>query len=186
MGQYDIALKSMFHAGGRGVLRALGIEGPLQRLDLELPSARERRLDFLAQSRSDALLHIEFQTRKAPRFVLRMLGYYAEILERYAAGPSAAMEIRQILIYLGQDRWTPPASLRHSNLTFRFEVVNVADLEAGPLVESGDLGDAVFALLCRDGTSPAMMRAILARIAEAPPDRCDGATYGYIHPARGA
>jgi hypothetical protein len=168
----------MFRTGGRAFLEQLGIHQPLRPLDLELASVKERRLDFLAELSPDRLLHIEFQSSRAASFVFRMLGYYGEILERVAAERRAGraplplgLEIRQILIYLGQDRWRHADGLDHPNLKFRFETLNVSDVEAGPLVRTGDLGDAVLAILCRGGSSRPMIKAILDRIALAPEEQ---------------
>ena len=47
-------------------------------------------------------------------------------------------------------------------------MINVSDLDPKPLLETGDLGDAVFAVLCGDGSDPDVIKAILNRIMRAP------------------
>ena len=47
-------------------------------------------------------------------------------------------------------------------------VVHTQGLSAWPLLQAGDLGDAVIAVLCADGTRPDVLKTILARIVEAP------------------
>ncbi|WP_284284337.1 hypothetical protein [Mesorhizobium amorphae] len=139
---------------------------------------KERRLDFLAEVAPDRLLHIEFQSGTDYAFTFRMLGYYGEILERLAADRRSRREVapfetevHQVLIYIGNGRWPQPSSLRHPNLSFQFEVVNSVDVDARLLIDRGDMGDAVFAILCREGSSRGMIRAILDRIAQAPPEQ---------------
>ncbi|TIV13668.1 MAG: hypothetical protein E5V95_33315 [Mesorhizobium sp.] len=178
MGQYDITVKHLFRHGGRTLLAHLGIEGRLKPLDTELPSVKERRLDFLAEVNSNQLLHIEFQSSSDAAFAFRMLGYYGEILERLAAdrrssreAPPFETEVRQILIYIGSGRWPKQSLIRHTNLSFIFEVVNAIDVSAASLVQHGDIGDAVFGILCRNGSSRDMVRAILDRIAQAPSEQ---------------
>lgn len=178
MGQYDIAVKHMFRNGGRTLLAKLGVSGPLRHLDTELPSVKERRLDFLAEVAPDRLLHIEFQSGTDYAFTFRMLGYYGEILERLAADRRSRREVapfetevHQILMYIGNGHWPQPSSIRHPNLSFKFEVVNSVDVDSRLLVDRGDMGDAVFAILCREGSSRDMIRTILDRIAQAPPEQ---------------
>src|SRR5437899_4749138 len=74
-------------------------------------------------------------------------------------------------MYIGNGHWPQPSSIRHPNLSFKFEVVNSVDVDSRLLVDRGDMGDAVFAILCREGSSRDMIRTILDRIAQAPPEQ---------------
>src|SRR5438874_1273077 len=84
---------------------------------------------------ADRLLHIEFQSGTDYAFTFRMLGYYGEILERLAADRRSRREVapfetevHQILMYIGNGHWPQPSSIRHPNLSFKFEVVNSVDV----------------------------------------------------------
>ena len=103
----------------------------------------------------------------------RMLGYYSDILSWLSARRDDRVgvlprEIVQKVIHVGAGRWKPETAIRHQNLDFRFEFVDTGTVDAKPLLETGDLGDAVVAVLCADGTNPDVIKAILHKIARAP------------------
>jgi hypothetical protein len=177
MGEYDITLRYVTRIGGRSFLRAMGVEGRLTPIHTDFPNTRSRQVDFLAALErpdgSKTLLHIEFQSAPDPSMAARMLGYYSDILiwlaERKAAGDvEVPQELLQKIVYVGARPWSPATRIEQPGLQFRFEVVNAMALPARPLLQSGDLGDAVVAVLCADGTDPDVVKAILARIAGAP------------------
>ena len=103
----------------------------------------------------------------------RMLEYYCDILawldsrrdDRIGALP---LEIVQTVVYVGAKRWNPKTGISNRNLDFRFEFVIVSMLDARPLLDAGDLADAIIAVLSADGTNPDVIKAILKRIAQAP------------------
>jgi hypothetical protein len=64
--------------------------------------------------------------------------------------------------------WQSGTAICHQNLNFRFELVEASKLRAKPLLETGDLGDAVVAVLTADGTSTDVIKAILGKIMRAP------------------
>ena len=62
-------------------------------------------------------------------------------------------------------------------MEYKCAVVHIRTLSARPLLQAGDLGDAVIAVLCADGTQPDVLKTILARIVEAPAvERADALT----------
>lgn len=177
MGEYDVTLRHVTRIGGRAFLRAMGIEGQLTPVHTDFPNTRSRQVDFLAvldrPDGSKTLLHIEFQSAPDPSMAARMLGYYSDILiwlaeQKPTEGAEIPHEVLQKVVYVGARPWTPAAKIERADLRFRFEVVSAAALPAHPLLQSGDLGDAVLAVLCEDGSSPDVVKAILARIARAP------------------
>jgi len=62
-------------------------------------------------------------------------------------------DIVQKVVYVGAARWQPETAIRHPNLDFRFEYVDASRLGARRCWKSGDLGDAIIAVLCADGTN---------------------------------
>jgi hypothetical protein len=180
MGQYDLTLKHVIRTGAKAFLEAVGPSGKLIPLTTELPSAKDRRVDFLAVlERSDAsrqLLHLELQSAPDPSMSYRMLGYYSDIASWLAdekkAGRHADISHRilQKIIYIGSRSWTPVIRISDDNVEYKCEVVYTRSLPARPLLQAGDLGDAVIAVLCADGTEPDMLKTILTRIVEAPAD----------------
>ncbi len=178
LGEYDITLRHVIRFGGRGFLELMGIEGRLTPLPTDFPNTRYRRVDFLAlQDRPDGskrLVHVELQTAPDGTMPARMLGYYSDILiwlaeeqkaNRHTEVPAG---ILQKVIHIGPRRWSSDRGIRHDNLRFRFDLVDAIKLSSRPLLEKGDLGDAVVSILCADGTKPNVLRTILRRIAQAP------------------
>ena len=176
MGIYDITFKDVFRTGGRTFLRALGVRTAITPLETDMSSVRERRVDFLAELEPDRLLHIEFQANPHGAMGYRMLGYFGNIVERVAEDrklTDAAIErmriqVRQIVVYAGSKPWKAPGPIDLPNLRFTFEFVDMREQEPAPLLRDGDAGDAVLALLCRNGATRDNIRAILSRIALAP------------------
>ncbi|MDF9863890.1 hypothetical protein M2437_002872 [Methylorubrum pseudosasae] len=133
-------------------------------------------VDFLAEISPDQLLHIEFQAHPHGSMAYRMLGYFGNIIERVADDrklTDAAIErmeirVRQIVVYAGSKSWKGPDPIDLPNLKFSFEFIDMREQDPEPLLTRGDEGDAVLALLCRNGATHGTIRAILARIAQAP------------------
>ena len=86
---------------------------------------------------------------------------------RFLRDPLPA-EVTQTVVYVGVGEWRSETAICHQNLNFRFELVEVSKLHAKPLLETGDLGDAVVAVLTADGTSTDVIKAILGKIMRAP------------------
>ena len=177
MGRYDITLGHLTRIGCRAFLQTIGGEGRLTVLETDFPTARERRVDHLAvidaPDGSRTLLHVEFQATVDARMPKRMLGYYSDILNWVAEHPQDRVgplpdEVTQKVVYVGAGEWQSGTAICHQNLNFRFELVEASKLRAKPLLETGDLGDAVVAVLTADGTSTDVIKAILGKIMRAP------------------
>jgi hypothetical protein len=79
MGQYDLTLKHVIRTGARASLEAVAPSGKLIPLATEFPSAKDRRVDFLAvlerPDQPKQLLHLELQSAPDQSMSYRMLGY---------------------------------------------------------------------------------------------------------------
>jgi hypothetical protein len=180
MGQYDLTLKQVIRTGGKAFLEAIGPSGNLIPLTTELPSAKDRRVDFLAvlerAGASRQLLHLELQSAPDPAMSYRMLGYYSDIAgwlaDEKKAGRHADINHRilQKIVYIGSRSWTTLIGISDDNVEYKCEVVHIQNLSARPLLQAGDLGDAVIAVLCADGTQPDVLKTILTRIVASPGD----------------
>jgi len=177
MGRYDIILRHLTRIGCRAFLQTIGGEGRLTVLETDFPTARERRIDHLvvidAPDGSRTLRHVEFLATVDARMPKRMLGYYSDILNWVAEQPQGGVgplpdEVTQKVVYVGAGEWRSGTAICHQNLNFRFELVEASKLRAKPLLETGDLGDAVVAVLTADGTSTDVIKAILDKIMRAP------------------
>jgi hypothetical protein len=157
------------------VLHSLGIEGEYSELSPNFPSTRERRVDFLALVRAPRrrtyLAHIELQTARDPAIADRMLNYMADI--RHWQSTAERRDLRglnvvQTVVYVGAARWTPKTEIAEENLTFRYRFIDAKSIDPAPLLASENLGDVTFAVLCRDGKRPDVIRRVLERIVAAP------------------
>jgi len=159
--------------GARELLRTIGGEGEVTQLATEFPSTTERRVDALAvfdaPEGSRNLVHIEFQATPDSEMAERMLRYYSAILAWRRArrkdliGPLPP-DIAQTVVYVGAQEWELDPVIRHRTLNYWFQFVVASKLDTRPLLESGDLGDAVFAVLSADGTNRNVIREILNKI----------------------
>jgi hypothetical protein len=180
MGKYDISLKAVLKRGNSRVLGALGIPGEYRELSPEFPSLGRRTADFLAlvrQPRKRALLaHVELQTAPDATMSDRMLRYSADI-RIWAKSQEGLKElgVHQTVLYVGANRWKPPRPIDEHGLWFKPDFVDARDIDPEPLLVSENLGDVTFAVLCRDGKRPDVVKKVLERIAAAPAvDRSDG------------
>jgi hypothetical protein len=177
MGEYDVTLRHVIRTGGSGFLHAVGAGGRLRPILTDFPNTRNRQVDFLAVLENTdggrKLLHVEFQSAPDPGMAARMLGYCSDILtwlgeRRRKSTDDLPQELLQKVVYVGSKTWTPASGIDQANLRFRFDFVNALSLNARALLQTGDLGDAVIAVLCGDGTNEDVVKAILTKVAQAP------------------
>lgn len=180
MGRYDISLKAVLKRGNSRILGALGMPGAYRELSPEFPSMRKRTADFLAvvkQPRKRPLLaHVELQTGPDTTMTDRMLRYSADI--RIWAGSQddlKGLSVHQTILYVGTRSWKPRGPIDEQNLWFKPDFMDARDIDPEPLLASENLGDVTFAVLCRDGKRPDVIKRVLEKILAAPAaDRPDG------------
>ena len=80
---------------------------------------------------------------------------------------SRGLSIRQTVVYVGPRKWSPRTTIDEPGLRFTHDFVDARDIDPEPLLKSENLGDVAFAVLCRDGKRPDVIRKVLARIAAA-------------------
>jgi hypothetical protein len=178
MPKIDITLRDICRHQARGFLRELGLAGRFTPLPTEWPTTRERRVDLLGLvNRPDGtavLAHVEVQSEPDPETVERMLEYYALLSRwryqhnRIGGQPDLPEQILQKVVYLCEKRWTGPTVIHRPGIHFEFELIDVRTLSSRRLLENGDDGDAVIALLCAGGSDRDMTQAIVTKISRAP------------------
>jgi len=129
--KYDSAIKCISPELSRDIATLVIGETPnLEPISESLP-ADERRADFIAKivGCEESLIHIEFQTRYDPRMPVRMLTYYARILDKHG------LPVYPIVVYLTKTE--SPIETTYSShvgdrhvLTFDYEVVKVWELKS--------------------------------------------------------
>jgi hypothetical protein len=173
MSRYDISLKAVLKRGNSRILGALGIPGDYRELSPEFPSIRKRTADFLAVvkpfRKRRHLAHVELQTGPDTTMMDRMLRYSADI--RFWAGSQddlKGLSVHQTVLYIGTKSWKPRGPIDEQNLWFMPDFVDARDIDPEPLLASENLGDVTFAVLCRDGKRPDVIKKILEMIVAAP------------------
>ena len=166
MQDYDITLKVLISGAAEETLRLLGAPGPVRRwLNVELPRVQNQRVDLLAEIVSGQLLHIELQGTNVADMPQRMLEYGAGIWRLQGIFP------QQILLYVGNDRLRMPGGFQSGGIDFRYQVVDIRDLDGEALLESDKTSDNILALLTGIKDSMLAIRRIMGKIARLGPGK---------------
>ncbi len=108
-----------------------------------LPST-ELRVDFLARLEDESILHMEFQSFNDTNMPWRMLRYYTAIAEKYKTH-----NIKQLVVYVGNEKLRMKSSLKIKNLVFKYEILDIRQIDCRVLLESPDPMDRLLACLCK-------------------------------------
>jgi predicted transposase YdaD len=156
---YDALLKSLFERSARGLLRALTTATVTEWINVELPKVNVPRMDLFGRFSDGTLWNIEFQTTNEPLIAERVGMYYLAARTRYGE------DVHQVVIYLGREPMRMPNSIDTTAMQFQFRLVDIAELDGEELASSGDLGDAMLAVLARVRSRKQTIRKVLDRIA---------------------
>jgi len=165
MHEYDVALKRILTRPGSALLFALTGCVELRWLNVELPRVNNLRVDLLGAMPDGGLIQFEFQSRNEKGFALRMAEYAFAIARQHGRFP------RQTVIYVGERPLRMKSGIASEDLTFRFHLVDIRELDGEPLLASRNLSDNVLAVLTRLGDRPGTVRRVLQRIADAPAEQ---------------
>jgi len=160
MHEYDAALKNILTRPGSSVLAQLTGASSLKWLNVEAPKVSNRRVDLLGELPDGNLVHIELQARNEKDFALRMAEYLFGIGRQYGRLP------RQVVLYVGQSPLRMKDRVEGPDVSVRFHLVDIRDLDGEQLLASTNIGDNILAVLTRLGEQPKAVRGILDRIAK--------------------
>ncbi len=155
MSSKDKTLRSIFDELPLRLSHILSPAPITELLPTTLPSS-ELRLDFLAKLQNQTIFHMEFQFFNDPDMPWRMLRYYTSIAERYKT-----KNIKQLLVYVGNERLSMKDTLELENLTFRYDMLDIRQIDCRELLESQDPGDRIIACLCRVEDEEYLIRKLL-------------------------
>jgi predicted transposase YdaD len=120
-----------------------------------------RRVDLLGEAANGRLVHIELQSRNDPSMPLRMLEYGVMVARREGRYP------KQVVLYVGKAPMRMERTYRsEDDLNFKFDLVDIRELDGERLLHSRGLGDNVLAILTGLGDNPEAVRKIVSRIAK--------------------
>jgi hypothetical protein len=167
--EYDIALKSLISQGGADVLDFLVGGGRVAGwLNVELPSVRNPRVDLLARMESGRLMQIELDSGNdmTPE---RMLEYLSGIWSKLGTVP------RQIVMYVGNKPLRIRRGHEEEGLTFRYEVVDIRELDGEAMLQSDSIVVNVLSILASLEEPEKAVGRIMMKIAglEEPERRAD-------------
>ncbi len=161
--RYDTTLKDLFHEPPQRLLQILVGQRGLRMLPLEFSSVMKRIPDLLLELENLSILHMDLQS--APESMdHRMLMYRALIRQHYPG-----RRLIQKVLYLGADPWRPAAVINEENLHFRYDVIDIRDIDCREMLNSPSLEENILAVLCRLENERATIREILRRIDRMPP-----------------
>jgi len=139
----DIALKDIFEEIPHRLSKILSPAPIKELLPTALPST-ELRVDFLARLEDESILHMEFQSFNDVNMPWRMLRYYTAIAEKYKTH-----NIKQLVVYVGNEKLRMKSSLKIKNLVFKYEILDIRQIDCRVLLESPDPMDRLLACLCK-------------------------------------
>ncbi len=143
MSSKDITLKDIFEEVPHRLSKILSPAPIKELLPTALPST-ELRVDFLARLEDESILHMEFQSFNDTNMPWRMLRYYTAIAEKYQTH-----NIKQLVVYVGNEKLRMKSSLKIKNLVFRYEILDIRQIDCKILLESQDPVDRIMACLCK-------------------------------------
>jgi hypothetical protein len=145
--QYDVTLKMLLQdSDGQAVHLATGLSVAAW-LNIELPKIANPRVDLLGQTDDGSLLHLELQVGNDAEMPMRMAEYALAIYR------SLGKFARQIVLYAGEPELRMETTLQGPGFSFRYEVIDLRDVDGDTLLASDNLGDNVLAIVTRCATS---------------------------------
>jgi len=159
MQEYDVALKLLLQGSARLTIRELA-GGPVEKwLDIELPKVQNLRMDLLGETVGGGLVHVELQSGNDAAMPLRMAEYCLGVFRLFGKFP------RQVLLYVGEPPLRMEGELRGPDVWFRYRVTDIRELDGDRLIESGEVGDNVIAILARLRDHREAVHKIVTKIA---------------------
>jgi len=157
--EYDVALKLLLQGSASLTMRELTGTTVAKWLDVELPKVQNLRLDLLGETVDGRLVHLELQSSNDPAMPFRMVEYCLGVHRLLGQFP------RQILLYVGEAPMHMENQLHGPGLAFEYRLIDIRTLNGDLLLESGDVGDNIIAILTRLRDDTEAVHKIVERIA---------------------
>jgi hypothetical protein len=161
--QYDAALKELLRAPATSLFNMLVGSAPVEWLNVELPSVQMRIPDLVARLADGRIHHLELQSSNDPEMAWRMLNYYQALRLKI---PSDHI-IHQQVLYVGPQPVRLPSRIEEGPLSFHYQLVDIRQFDAQPLLDSRSPEDNLLAILCRTKDEAGLVRRIIASWAGA-------------------
>ena len=166
--KYDATLKKNFQQPPNRLLSyALGKDVTVARiLPTDLITVENLHPDMLFEDVDGTLIHAELHGYGMKGFPCRNLGYFWLVLRDYDRPPV------QVVFWIGPGPVGvadglnfPPA------LAYRYIVIDVRDIDAEVLLDTGEVEESIFAVLCKSADKRDTVARILRRIGQLPVEK---------------
>ena len=165
MQKYDVALKSLLQTSGLFILERLAGVHLARWVNVELPQVQTARLDLLGETDTGELIHFELQSTNDLKMPLRMAEYALSIYRQFGRFP------RQFVLYVGKSTLRMSPELLSPNFSFRYELIDVRQIDANDFLLGPASAGNVLAILGRVKKPEDTVREVLSRIAQLPSDQ---------------
>jgi predicted transposase YdaD len=159
MQEYDVGLKLLLQGSAPLTLRELTGTAIAKWLDVELPKVQNLRLDLLGQTVEGHLIHLELQSSNDAAMPFRMIEYCLGVRRLFGQFP------RQVLLYVGEAPMRMQNELHSADLSFQYRLIDIRTLDGDHLLDSGELGDSVIAILAQLRDHKEAVHKVVERIA---------------------
>ncbi len=160
--RFDKTIKKLFQTLPSLLVEWLTGQPPVELLTVEFPTVESRSADLVFRLPNGEIHQIELQSDNDETMDVRMLEYYPRIWRVHKRPPV------QHVLYIGRDPLKMKGRVNHRRLKYSYEVTDIREFDAEPLIESESLSDNLIGLLCRNGATRASVQSILQKIARLP------------------
>jgi len=143
---FDRVLKELFQTDRTSLLESItGGVRIKEFLNVEFPKMMERRADLVALLEDGSIFHLEFQSQNDKEIAYRE-GMYCLLIGQMHKRP-----VRQVVLYVGQPKMRMSPELDAGTTKVSFRLIDIRDMDAGKLLQSGCPGDLALAMLAKGG-----------------------------------
>ena len=144
--RYDAVVKDLFQKDRPTLLGQLaeGVEVG-EFLNGELAVVEERVADLLMSLSDGSILHLDFQSTNDRNMPYRVGVYGLLAAQKYRK------KIRQVVIYMGQERMRMKDHLDLGQIQVAYRLVDIREFDSQALIEAGNPGDYALAMLANGG-----------------------------------
>gem|GEM_PF-6252693 len=165
--KYDIMMKIFFVFEHSSLSNLMGLPQGYA-LSNEFPSFEQSRVDALIRA-ENTIYHVEFQTANHPQMHIRMLDYRNSIIKWYvSAGNNSYLDVKQEVLYIGNELLTMKNGILQSGLSFQFGLRDVRSFKyQSARLNSSQLPlDWILSLLVQENTENADWLYIASRVEQ--------------------
>jgi len=162
--KYDTTFKELF-PDVKVLFKLLTNSNVVNIENIEFPSVQQRRADLIATLENGGLLHLELQSDNDDKMLWRELEYCGLISQRYQQVPL------QIVLYIGEKPTRFKTEINTPNLKYRYDFINIKNLDCTALLQSDSLSDNLLALLGRLQDKAAAFQRVMNKVAMLPQNK---------------